>query len=274
MAELQIADSTPDYIKVASSLSPICYRKFSFVIPAYNEERRIETILDHVSQVIDKYSLPWEVVVSVDGDDSTWDIVSSYSEEYSFIRGNRTGKRSGKGQAIKRALEIIESEFVVLLDADSSVDLLDVIDAIKYLERYEAVIMSRYSTSNNIPLLRKVASRGFNAFLRLLLNLDLNDTQSGYKLFRCNELKEAFKKVTVTNTFFDVALLFYMSRSGSKVIEIPTTYNYDFGSKFHLATEVVGQGISLLAFAIRHSFLFRIFPKWLGQVYYKVFRWI
>ncbi|MHB1440944.1 MAG: hypothetical protein ACYCWK_09540 [Cuniculiplasma sp.] len=86
--------------------------------------------------------------------------------------------------------------------------------------------------------------------------------------------KSAFEKISVTNTFFDVALFYYMKKKGAKSVEIPVRYNHDNGSKFNVIGEILGQGISLLAFRIRNSRLYKYVPDKIVELYYKKFRWI
>ena len=53
----------------------------TIIIPAYNEESRIKGVLDEISDFISTNKADWDVIVSVDGNDGTADIVRSYSSE-------------------------------------------------------------------------------------------------------------------------------------------------------------------------------------------------
>ena len=117
-------------------------------------------------------------------------------------------------------------------------------------------------------------SRGFNWLLHLSLDFNVRDKQSGFKIIRTIPFKKAMRKVSVTNTFFDVAMLYHMSRDDVRIKEVEVRYDHKDGSKFHPLGEVIGQGTSLLAFRIRYSRFYKFIPNELIQLYYRKFRWI
>lgn len=250
-------------------------RKFSIIIPAYNEERRIGPVLKEVCETILNGKLPWEVIVSIDGNDRTDILVKALMENYPFLNFIKGSGRNGKGFAIRRALDIAKGDFLILMDADNSVSFSDVLKSVSKINDNDAVILERYSSMDNeIPFLRRLASRGFNFLVRSLLGLRVDDTQSGYKIIRTDIARRAFESITVTNTFFDVALLYKIKNFGGKIIEIPVKYNHDGESKFNVFSEVLGQGLSLLAFRIRYSPIYKHIPEKIKTLYYKKFRWI
>ncbi|EQD65172.1 hypothetical protein B1B_06452, partial [mine drainage metagenome] len=51
----------------------------TILIPAYNEKDAIRIILDQYCAYISEYSLPWKIMVSVDGVDGTASVVEEYS---------------------------------------------------------------------------------------------------------------------------------------------------------------------------------------------------
>ena len=249
--------------------------KISIIVPAYNEENRIKPVLNELASFIDENSLSWDVIVSIDGNDGTLDLVEKMSEKYHFLSTIKGSGRSGKGNAIKRAINNTQSDFVILMDADGSIRLADLIRYIHLMDKYDAVIFDRYTSMGNvIPFMRRFASRGFNVLVRSILGVKINDTQCGYKIIKTEYAKKAFRKISVTNTFFDVALLYYLGKYGAKCIEFPINYNHDGESKFNVFSEIMGQGISLLAFRLRNSRFYRYVPKKFIELYYRKFRWI
>ena len=255
--------------------SSVYYRRFTIIIPAYNEEKRIGPVLEEICNFIRSSGLPWDVIISIDGNDSTDLVVESMKNDFPFLDYIKNRGRNGKGGAIKRAVNIASCEFIILMDADGSVSLESVIGAIDQMEFYDVIVFDRYSSpENSIPVMRRFASRGFNVLLRALMGIRVNDTQCGYKIMRVDYAKDAFDKISVSNTFFDVALLYYMKKRGARSVEIPVRYIHDDESKFNLIAEILGQGSSLLAFRIRNSRFYRYVPEKIIRLYYKKFRWI
>jgi len=191
----------------------------TIIIPAYNEEKRIGRVLKELSEFITTSNPNWNVIVSIDGNDGTEEIVNDYSKKYSFISYSKNGNRTGKGGAIKRVVSEATGEFTVIMDADGSVNFQTIANNLGLVSNYDVILFDRYSKQgNHIPALRRIPSRGFNALVRILLGIRVNDTQCGYKIIRTDMLKRAFSQISITNTFFDVALLFYLKRIGARII--------------------------------------------------------
>ena len=89
-----------------NSLHDIYFKKFSIIIPAYNEEKRIVSALSQMCHFISETKFPWEIIISIDGNDGTEEIVKEMMKQFSFIRFLKGNGRNGKGNAIKRAINI------------------------------------------------------------------------------------------------------------------------------------------------------------------------
>lgn len=250
-------------------------KKFSIIIPAYNEEKRIKPVLEEIVSYLTENRLNWDVILAIDGDDGTEAMAKTFLPRYNNISIVRASGRTGKGGSIKRSLNSVQSDFVILMDADNSIPFSTLITNLNLIDEFDCIIFSRYTASmNEIPPVRRVISRGFNWLLRLSLDLNIRDTQSGYKIIRTRPFKRAMNQVSVTNAFFDVALLYHMVKDNLKVTEIDVRYNHSDGSKFNPIGLILGLGTSLLAFRVRYSRFYRYIPDKLVQLYYRKFRWI
>ncbi|MEM3873259.1 MAG: glycosyltransferase, partial [Nitrososphaeria archaeon] len=88
------------------------------IIPAYNEEKRINGLLKELTDFISVNQIEWNIIVSIDGSDHTEDIVKEFSSKYPFVSYVKNGERSGKGGAIKRVIQRATGELIILMDAD------------------------------------------------------------------------------------------------------------------------------------------------------------
>ena len=167
------------------SLNDIYFNKFSIIIPAYNEEKRIVSTLSQLCYFISETKFPWEIIISIDGNDRTEEIVKEMMKEFSFLHFLKGSGRNGKGNAIKRAISIANGNYFILMDADNSIAFGDVLNTVPEIINNDVVILERYSLSKNqIPFQRKLASRSFNLLVRSMLGIRVNDTQSGYKILK------------------------------------------------------------------------------------------
>jgi len=248
---------------------------FTIIIPAYNEEKRIKPVLEEICAYVGSNNLPWNVIVSIDGNDGTEIVVKDFTNYYPFLSYLKGSGRSGKGAAIKRAIYAATGEFILLMDADSSISLDSLLSSLDLIGRFDVIIFDRYSDAGNkIPFTRRFVSRGFNVLVQGILRIRVRDTQCGYKIIRTSYARKAFDNISVTNTFFDVALLYYLKKHGASIIEVPVRYSHGDESKFNTIGEVLGQGASLVGFRIRHSRFWKYIPKKLISLYYRKFRWI
>ena len=259
----------------SAELQNIMMPSTTIIIPAYDEEKRIGRVLEEIADFVTANNLKWDVIVSIDGSDNTMEIVKDFSKDYSFVKYERGKGRSGKGYAIKRVVDRSTGEFTLIADADGAVSLHDILNGLPYCGTYDTILFDRYSADGNaIPLYRRIPSRGFNILVRSMLGLKVTDTQCGYKLVKTTIIKEAFKRIGITNTFFDVALLYHIQKMGGKIKEIEVKYSHRDESKFNILALILGNGVSLFAFRIRHSRFYKYVPKWATELYLRKFRWI
>lgn len=149
----------------------------SIIIPMYNEEMRIPKTIQIMNAWIDAHPSD-EVLFSDDGsEDNTIEQIMNL-RKHGQMRIMESGYNFGKWNAIRKAFFICKNPYVVLLDADLSVDP-------KYIDEYGAllepnclVLGNRYGKyKSNVPFARFILSRGFNLLERLIVGLRLPDTQ-------------------------------------------------------------------------------------------------
>ena len=170
----------------------------SLVVPAYNEENRIATMLSQYCS----YFPDSEIIVVCDGADSTQNIVKSLSKDNKNIKLLHFNNRVGKGGAIIEGFKIATGDIIGFVDADESVKPSQVIAMIDELSNADGVIASRHLNDSKIivkqPLKRRFASKCFNFFVRLVFNLPFKDTQSGFWIISSSLLDQ----LTLNETSF------------------------------------------------------------------------
>ena len=268
-------DRTFPIPEVERVIPEVFMKTFTIIMPAYNEIKRIPPVLNDVCSFIYENDLPWEVIVSIDGNDGTDDLVNEMTVRFHFLHYIKGNGRNGKGSAIKNALNLAKGEYVILMDADGAIGFKEIVSYLRLVNSYDLVNFDRYRGKwNNIPKIRRFVSRGYNLYIRLLFNLDINDTQCGYKIMRTEHARDSFSKITITNGFFYVPLFVHLKKMGVRTVEVNVKYQHSDGSKFSLASMILGGFVSALAFRIRESPLWKFIPKRLVALYYKKFRWI
>ena len=250
-------------------------QNFDIIIPAYNEEKRIGPVLEEVCYHIRENGLPWKVTVSIDGNDGTEDIVSRFSKNFDFVQRIKNKSRGGYGGAIKRGIVNGNGKYAIVLEADGAIDFKEVVQNLHYLKYYDIINFDRHSGNElNIPFVRRLASRGYNIYIKVLLGLKIRDIQGGYKVFKMDVAKSLFRQVTITDGFFQAALFYHAKKMGLTTIEVNVPYRHRDGSKFGISLMILGGFVSGVALRLRNSRFYKFVPKNLVELYYRKFKWI
>ena len=214
----------------------------SIVVPAFNEAARIGNSIEKIVAYAEQSPLSLDVLVIDDGSsDSTPDIVRRY--ESKSVRLIRNGENHGKGYSVRQGVLNATGTYVVFTDADLSapIDELQKLFDVAVHENADIVIGSRAVDRRYIEKHqsagRELGGIVFNRVVRLLLGLDLHDTQCGFKLFQRERTRSIFEKQTILGFGFDPEILFLSARAGLKIREVPVRWSHAEGSKIHFLTD-------------------------------------
>ncbi|MCX6697530.1 MAG: glycosyltransferase family 2 protein [Methanoregula sp.] len=198
--------------------------RYSLVIPAYNEEKRIGTLFDTIT------GFDGELIVVCDGTDATAEVVERIAQKRAdlLIRCLRFEKRLGKGGGVIAGLAAARAPLVGYVDADGSTSLDELKRLFSQLGAYDGVFGSRWVPGSHLHvrqgLLRQLESRGFNLFIRLLFGLDFRDTQCGAKVFKKSAIDAVLPLMVSRGFEFDVELLWRLTGAGYKIREVPIAW--------------------------------------------------
>jgi glycosyltransferase involved in cell wall biosynthesis len=246
----------------------------SIVIPAYNEESRLEkTLRDYIAFFYSCIS-DIEIIVVTDGcTDQTPQIVDNLSRQYPCIKHIHPTTRLGKGGAVIEGFKAASKEMVGFVDGDGSTAPDGLCIMLEELGNYDSVIASRWVEGANIirqePFIRVLASRGFNILVRVLFNLPFRDTQCGAKFFRHSVIMDIIGDLGLTDWSFDVELLYRIMEKGYTVKEIPVTWEYREGSKLNVRKVSTKMFLSVVGLRIKLSPLSSLIPGRLAYYIYK-----
>jgi glycosyltransferase involved in cell wall biosynthesis len=213
-------------------------RKLSILIPVYNEERFLKTLLEQVVNAPLPAGLEKEIVLVNDGStDGTQHIIEELCGKYPMIHAFEQPQNMGKGAAIRRAVEEMTGDFALIQDADLEYDPADYPILLKpLLERdADAVYGSRFTNREMRKVLLYHHKLG-NYFLTFLSNLasglDLTDMETCYKAFR----GEVIKSIPLRSNRFGIEpeITVKIGQRHLNVYEVPISYygrRYSEGKK-------------------------------------------
>jgi len=198
----------------------------SIIIPVYNEEKTIITILEKIKQNASNL-IKYEVIVVDDGStDQTNQLLKDNKQLFNKLLINETNK--GKGFSVKKGLSNASGTHIIFQDADLEYDPADFKKFEKIFLDFEAdgiigsrFVYSNYTRSHNI--LNKIANTFLTFVFNLLYNSTFTDVYSCYFAFKkdllnVNELRtEGFEQ--------HAEILCKVIKKGNKFYEVPINYN-------------------------------------------------
>jgi glycosyltransferase involved in cell wall biosynthesis len=158
------------------------------VIPAYNEEDRISSVLSNVLC----FTAPDRVYVVDDGSaDRTAEIAAGY-EGVNLIRHEMN---RGKGEALKTGFRSAirdKAEGIITLDSDGQHDPACIPEFIATMERTgcDLVLGVRHFRIGEMPLDRIFSNLISSVTVSLVAGQRIPDSQCGYRMFRADRLKQ------------------------------------------------------------------------------------
>lgn len=161
----------------------------SVVLPARDEEGCIEATVRHLHLELELNKVPHEIIVVDDGSsDSTWSILSKLAGELEAVRPVRNIGYHGFGRAIRHGIENMKGDALVVMMADESDDVRDVVVYWNKLnEGWDCVFGSRFMKGGgtiDYPLIKYVFNRFANFFIKHMFHIRLNDTTNAFKAYR------------------------------------------------------------------------------------------
>ena len=148
----------------------------SIVIPFYNEEANVETVLAEIRS----FQPEAEIVAVNDGSsDATWERI----EAAHGVVGLSHSINQGQSAAILSGLRRAEGEFCVIMDGDGQNDPADIATLLAAWRSGSADVVCGYRKNRRDTWSRIVASRIANAVRRLFLHDGVRDTGCSLKLF-------------------------------------------------------------------------------------------
>ena len=199
----------------------------SVVLPTFNERENIGNLIKTIEEIFEKNSIDGEIIVVDDNSpDGTAIISQKLADEYRNIKVIFRPQPMGVGSAVRDGIKHATKDTIVLMDCDFSHPPALIPKLIMGTKHADIVVASRYVSNGGMvaPRIRVLASRIVNFFVRLVVNIPVNDATGGYHAIK----KYIFDKFDFTTPYgdYDIELLGKAVKKGFKVVEYPYLYQF------------------------------------------------
>ena len=211
--------------------------RWSVVVPAFNEARRLPRYLEEIVAYFDARAEPYEVIVVDDGSsDDTVAAVEALACRHPVIRVVRLPSNEGKGAAVRSGMLAAEGAYRLFADADGATPISELPRLEAALTRgADIAIGSRAVSEPGVAVVarphRVAAGRVFSWMVSRIGVRGVADSQCGFKAFTAKAADHLFARLVTRGFGFDVELLLRAQAEGYRVDEIPVNWSDQADSK-------------------------------------------
>jgi dolichol-phosphate mannosyltransferase len=198
----------------------------SIVIPAYNEERFIGTLLEKIRAVdLAPLGIEKEIIVV---DDCSNDRTAEIAASAPGVTLTRLAVNGGKGKAVRAGIALATGEYLIIQDADLEYDPNDYVPMLQALlsGRGDVVYGSRYmgrGRHTNQSLAAYLGGRSLSLAALVFTGRYLTDTVTALKLFHRSQIAEI--ELETSGCELDHEITARMAHRGARFAEVPIRYS-------------------------------------------------
>jgi glycosyltransferase involved in cell wall biosynthesis len=214
-------------------------KNLSVLVPFFNEEK---TLFKSISNLISANVSNEIILINDNSTDNSLKIAEELVSKNECVELINSDKNLGKGNAISLGLKKVNSDFVIVHDADleyNPVDIKKILESIPKMQNTNTVVLgSRFIgdiNRENIYLRTYLANKLFSFLFSLFNNFKVSDVATCYKLIS----RDIYKNIEIEKNGFDfeIEILHKALEHCKYYKEVPISYSgrsYEDGKKIKL----------------------------------------
>jgi len=189
----------------------------SILIPAYNDEHTIETVIRQARIAGKKHTNKYEILVIDDASpDALGNVLEKMKKRYSELRVITHIKNLGYGGTLKDLYTSGYHTWLFTVPGDYQIEPLELTKLIPYTTHADMIIGRRVARQDNWK--RKIQSAIYNGLLRFLFGVKLHDINSVRLMKRAIIQNNTLRG---SSAFIDAKMTIQAINSDYRVIEVP-----------------------------------------------------
>jgi glycosyltransferase involved in cell wall biosynthesis len=226
--------------------------RFSVIIPIYNEEKNLPTIIDEITSVLSNFDSSHEIIFIDDGSgDNSFEILKEYASKNQRIRIIQFTRNFGQTSALYAGIQHTRGKYIITMDGDLQNDPYDIPMMHETLKKgYDIVCGWRKHRKDNL-FTKKLPSFIANKLISLITGLHLHDYGCTLKIFK-REFIEPIKLYGEMHRFIPAL----GKNLGARITEVTVNHRKrKHGKSNYGLTRIIKVTLDLLTVSFMGSYL-------------------
>lgn len=202
--------------------------QFSLVVACYHEAPHLEASMAEVFAVLDAWRRPCEVIFIDDASrDETPAVIRRILAAHPArqLSAHFHASNVGRGGTVSEGIRLARAPLVGFIDIDLEVHARYLLPCLLALEQGADVVTAlRIYRFEWRSLDRYILSRGYRWLQHRLLTVPVQDTETGFKLFRRDRILPVLDRCEDTGWFWDTEVMVRASEAGLRCVEVPALF--------------------------------------------------
>jgi dolichol-phosphate mannosyltransferase len=196
----------------------------SLVIPCYNEQENVSTLLQRVEAALNQVGKPYEVLIIDDGStDQTPLLLADAMKRSPWLRVIRMARNGGQSAAFEAGFDAARGEVIATIDADLQNDPEEIPRLLPLLDAKKVDMITGWRKERQDTPFRRWQSRQANRIRNWITQETVNDSASSLKIYRAPAIK-GIKLFRGAHRYFPTLV----KMRGGTVYETPVKHSHRF----------------------------------------------
>jgi|SRR3989344_505191 len=169
-------------------MEPKIKNSLSIVMPVFNEQDVIETVVRDFSTILDRFERPEFVIVNDKSTDKTRFVLKELENKYRYLKVIDNDRNRGHGPTLMNAYKNATGEYIFHCDSDNQFYAADFWILWKEMERNNRDVVVGYRRDRKDPFARLVLTRLVKYLIFIMFGKMIVDSNSPFRLYRRSAL--------------------------------------------------------------------------------------